>query len=149
MTGTIIEPGSILGVLGGGQLGAMFAGAARRMGYLLAVWDQDPDAPAHRLADHSFTASFSDAATREMFSSLVQAVTFEWENVPAELCAWLERRHEVRPSSAVLRIIQNRIDQKQFLQTNGLPVVPFVGIESPDQLAQAVVRINIPAICKT
>lgn len=149
MTGTIIEPGSILGVLGGGQLGAMFAGAARRMGYLLAVWDQDPDAPAHRLADHSFTASFSDAATREMFSSLVHAVTFEWENVPAELCAWLERRHEVRPSSAVLRIIQNRIDQKQFLQTNGLPVVPFVGIESPDQLAQAVVRTNIPAICKT
>jgi 5-(carboxyamino)imidazole ribonucleotide synthase len=149
VTGTIIEPGSILGVLGGGQLGAMFAGAARRMGYLLAVWDQDPDAPAHRLADHSFTASFADAATREKFSTLVQAVTFEWENVPAELCEWLEQRHGVRPSSAVLRIIQNRIDQKQFLRSNGLPVVPFVGIESPDQLTQAVTRTNIPALCKT
>lgn len=149
MTGTIIEPGSILGVLGGGQLGAMFASAARRLGYLLAVWDQDPDAPAHRLADHSFTAPFSDAATREMFSSLVQVVTFEWENVPAELCGWLETRHAVRPSSAVLRIIQDRIDQKQFLQSNGFPVVPFVGIESSDQLAQAVTRTTLPALCKT
>ncbi len=149
MTGTIIEPGSILGVLGGGQLGAMFASAARRLGYHIAVWDQDPDAPAHRLADHSFTASFSDVATREMFSRLVHAVTFEWENVPAELCAWLEDRHGVRPSSAVLRIIQDRIDQKQFLQSKGFPVAPFVGIESSDQLRQAVTRTNIPALCKT
>jgi 5-(carboxyamino)imidazole ribonucleotide synthase len=127
----------------------MFAGAARRMGYLIAVWDQDPDAPAQRLGDYSFTASFSDIGAREKFSNLVQAVTFEWENVPAELCAWLERRHAVRPSSAVLEIIQDRVEQKQFLQSNGLPVAPFVGIESPDQLADAVKHLGIPSICKT
>jgi 5-(carboxyamino)imidazole ribonucleotide synthase len=149
VSGRIIEPGSVLGVLGGGQLGAMFAGAARRMGYLIAVWDQDPDAPAQRLGDYSFTASFSDIGAREKFSNLVQAVTFEWENVPAELCAWLERRHAVRPSSAVLKIIQDRVEQKQFLQSNGLPVAPFVGIESPDQLADAVKHLGIPSICKT
>jgi 5-(carboxyamino)imidazole ribonucleotide synthase len=149
VNGRIIEPGSVLGVLGGGQLGAMFAGDARRMGYPIAVWDQDPDAPAHHLADHSFTASFSDSGAREEFSSLVRAVTFEWENVPAELCVWLEQRHAVRPSSAVLRIIQDRVEQKQFLQSNGLPVAPFVGIESPDQLADAVTQTGIPAICKT
>jgi 5-(carboxyamino)imidazole ribonucleotide synthase len=127
----------------------MFAGDARRMGYPIAVWDQDPDAPAHHLADHSFTAYFSDSGAREEFSSLVRAVTFEWENVPAELCVWLEQRHAVRPSSAVLRIIQDRVEQKQFLQSNGLPVAPFVGIESPDQLADAVTQTGIPAICKT
>jgi 5-(carboxyamino)imidazole ribonucleotide synthase len=149
VNGRIIEPGSVLGVLGGGQLGAMFAGDARRMGYPIAVWDQDPDAPAHHLADHSFTAYFSDSGAREEFSSLVRAVTFEWENVPAELCVWLEQRHAVRPSSAVLRIIQDRVEQKQFLQSNGLPVAPFVGIESPDQLADAVTQTGIPAICKT
>ena len=149
MTHLIVEPGSTLGVLGGGQLGAMFAAAARRLGYLIAVWDQDPDAPAHRHSDHSFTAPFSDLPTREHFSSLVQSVTFEWENVPADLCEWLEERHWVRPSSAVLRIIQDRVEQKQFLRLNDLPVVPFVAIGASGQLVQAIKQIGVPALCKT
>ncbi|HSA62582.1 MAG TPA: 5-(carboxyamino)imidazole ribonucleotide synthase [Nitrospiraceae bacterium] len=149
MTEKILEPGSILGVLGGGQLGAMFAGAARRMGYQVAVWDPDADAPTHQLASHSFTAPFSDTATREKFVRTVHAVTFEWENVPALLCEWLEQHHRVRPSGALLRIIQDRIEQKQFLQSRRLPVPAFTAIESPDQLAEAVKKIGIPAICKT
>ena len=149
MTDVTVEPGSILGVLGGGQLGAMFAVAARRLGYRIAVWDQDPDAPAHRQSDHSFTAAFSDLPTREHFARLVRAVTFEWENVPADLCEWLEERHRVRPSSSVLRIIQDRVKQKQFLHSNDLPVVPFVAIGAPDQLTEAVKQIGIPALCKT
>ena len=87
----------MLGVLGGGQLGAMFAEAAGRMGYRVAVWDPDAGAPAHRLAVYSCTAPFSDTAAREAFSQQVHAVTFEWENVPAGLCAWLEQHHRVRP----------------------------------------------------
>ncbi len=149
MTEKTLEPGSILGVLGGGQLGAMFAGAARRMGYHVAVWDPDADAPAHHLASHSFTAPFSDAATRAKFSHTVHAVTFEWENVPAELCEWLEQRHQVRPAGAVLRIIQDRIEQKQFLQSRLFPVQPFTTIESPDQLAEAIKKFGAPAVCKT
>lgn len=149
MTGKTLEPGSILGVLGGGQLGAMFAGAARRMGYHVVVWDPDADAPAHHLATRSFTAPFSDVATRAEFANAVQAVTFEWENVPAELCEWLERRHRVRPAGAVLRIIQDRIEQKQFLQSCRLPVQPFIAIDSPRQLAEAVKTAGIPAVCKT
>ncbi|MBI3355529.1 MAG: 5-(carboxyamino)imidazole ribonucleotide synthase [Nitrospirae bacterium] len=149
MTEQALEPGSILGVLGGGQLGAMFADAARRMGYGIAVWDPDADAPAHQLAHHSFTTPFSDIAAREKFSRIVHAVTFEWESVPAELCEWLEQRHRVRPAGAVLRIIQDRIEQKQFLQSHGLPIQPFFTIESPDQLAEAVRKIRVPAVCKT
>ncbi len=149
MTEKILEPGSILGVLGGGQLGAMFAGAARRMGYHVAVWDPDADAPAHHLASHSFTAPFSDTETRAKFSHTVHAITFEWENVPAELCEWLEQRHQVRPASAVLRIIQDRIEQKQFLQSRLFPVQPFTTIESPDQLAEAIKKVGAPAVCKT
>lgn len=149
MTEKTLEPGSILGVLGGGQLGAMFAGAARRMGYHVAVWDPDADAPAHHLATHSFTAPFSDTVTGQKFAHTVHAVTFEWENVPAELCEWLEQRHRVRPSGAVLRIIQDRIEQKQFLQSCRLPVQPFTAIESPDQLAESVKMLGVPAVCKT
>lgn len=143
-----VEPGALLGVLGGGQLGAMFAAAARRMGYEVAVWDPDPDAPAHRLAARSFVASFGDRPTRERFVENVEAVTFEWENVPAELCEWLERRRCVRPGSAVLHVIQDRIRQKRFLQAHRFPVPAFEVLEAPDDLARGIERIGLPALCK-
>jgi 5-(carboxyamino)imidazole ribonucleotide synthase len=144
-----LEPGAVLGVLGGGQLGAMFAEAAGRMGYHVAVWDPDALAPAHRLASHSITAPFSDLPARETFAQAVDAVTFEWENVPAELCAWLEQRHPVRPGSAVLELIQDRIKQKQFLASQSLPVPSFAIVDAPDQLPTALDKLGYPAICKT
>ena len=149
MTSTPIEPGSILGVLGGGQLGAMFAAAAARLGFHIAVWDPDQDAPAHRLAAHSFVTPFDDDRTREEFSRLVRVVTYEWENVPAELCQALERRVPVRPSSAILRVIQNRLTQKQFLAGQGFPVPHFAPLTDPAQLGPCVSALGFPALCKT
>jgi 5-(carboxyamino)imidazole ribonucleotide synthase len=149
VTEQVLEPGSTLGVLGGGQLGAMFAGAALRMGYRVAVWDPDTDAPAHRLATHSFTAPFSDHVAREQFANTAHAITLEWENVSAELYGWLEARRRVRPSSAVLRILQDRIEQKQFLSSRSLSVPPFTVVESASQLSQAVGSLGLPAVCKT
>ncbi len=149
MTPQILEPGSVLGVLGGGQLGAMFATAARRMGYRVAVWDPDPDAPALQLADHPFAAPFLDEETRDRFSGAVTGVTYEWENVPVDLCDSLALHHPIRPFGSVLRIIQDRIRQKQFLQTHALPIAPFAIIESPKQLANALDRVGLPALCKT
>jgi 5-(carboxyamino)imidazole ribonucleotide synthase len=127
----------------------MFADEARRMGYRIAVWDPDPDAPAHRLAHDSFSAPFSDPAARAQFADTVHAVTFEWENVPADLCEWLEQRRRLRPAGAVLRIIQDRIEQKQFLRSRRLPVQSFTTIDSPDQLSKAVEEVGLPALCKT
>jgi 5-(carboxyamino)imidazole ribonucleotide synthase len=127
----------------------MFAGAAHRMGYPVAVWDPDPDAPAHRLARHSFPDSFADPNVLDLFGGTAQVVTFEWENVPADLCAKLERHRPVRPGSAVLRVIQDRIEQKRFLQAKGLPVPRFSVVESVDHLPSAVNEAGLPAICKT
>ncbi|MBX3304044.1 MAG: 5-(carboxyamino)imidazole ribonucleotide synthase [Nitrospira sp.] len=149
MNNRILEPGAVLGVLGGGQLGAMFIAAARRMGYRGAVWDPDPEAPAHQTAVHSFTTPFSDPAGREQFANIVQATTLEWENVPAELCGWLEERCPMRPSSVVLRRLQDRIAQKQFLLSRQLPVSSFAIVESARQLVSAVNRLGFPAVCKT
>lgn len=149
MTERILEPGSTLGVLGGGQLGAMFTGAAYRMGYRVAVWDPDVDAPAHRIATRSFTAPFSDIGVRDQFASTVDAVTLEWENVPADLCEWLEGRCPMRPSGAILRILQDRIEQKQFLSSRHLPVPAFAVVESVPHLISAVQRLGLPAVCKT
>lgn len=145
----VLKPGSTLGVLGGGQLGAMFVTAAHRMGYQVAVWDPDIDAPAHRLATHSFATSFSDLGTRDQFSSIVDAVTLEWENVPAGLCEWLETRCPMRPSGAVLKILQDRIEQKQYLSSRQLAVPAFAIVESASQLLSAVDRLGLPAVCKT
>ncbi len=144
-----LYPGATLGVLGGGQLGAMFAAAALRLGYRVAVWDPDPDAPAHRLASVSFPTAFADSATAHAFSQLVNAVTLEWENVPAALCEQLAGIHPVRPSAAILRVIQDRIEQKQFLQAQGFPVPSFRMVQRPHQLASAVAELGGAVICKT
>jgi 5-(carboxyamino)imidazole ribonucleotide synthase len=145
----VIEPGSVLGVLGGGQLGAMFTMAASRLGYRVAVWDPDPDAPAHRIAAHSFPVPFTDQQSLSRFADLVSVVTYEWENIPAELCRALEQRKPVRPSSAVLTVIQNRLGQKTFLASNKFPVPPFVCLASPDRLLSTVRQIGCPVLCKT
>ena len=127
----------------------MFATAANRMGYRVAVWDPDADAPAHRLATRSFATSFSDLGVRDQFASIVDAVTLEWENVPAELCEWLEKRCPMRPSGAVLKILQDRIEQKQYLSSRHLAVPKFAIIHSASQLISAVDRLGFPAVCKT
>ena len=149
MNGVVIEPGSVLGVLGGGQLGAMFTLAARRLGYHVAIWDPDPEAPAHRFATHSFPVPFTDQHIVERFANLVNVVTYEWENIPAELCRKLEHWKPVRPSSAVLSVIQDRLEQKGFLASNGFPVPSFACLTVPDQLATTVRQIGYPALCKT
>lgn len=149
MKAVVIETGSVLGVLGGGQLGAMFTMAACRLGYHVAVWDPDPEAPAHRVATHSFPVAFNDPHVLARFADLVSVVTYEWENIPAELCRALELRKPVRPSSAVLSVIQDRLEQKGFLASNGFPVSPFAGLTAPNQLATTVQQVGYPALCKT
>lgn len=149
MKAVVIEPGSVLGVLGGGQLGAMFTMAAHCLGYHVAVWDPDPEAPAHRFATHSFPVPFTDQDILERFANLVSAVTYEWENIPAKLCRELEQRKPVRPSSAVLSVIQDRLEQKGFLASNGFPVPPFASLTAPDQLATTVRQVGYPALLKT
>lgn len=139
----------MLGVLGGGQLGAMFAEAAGRLGYRVAVWDPDPDAPAHRLAAYTFPASFNDQPTLAKFSELASLVTYEWENVPATLCQDLERTKPVLPSSALLKIVQDRLEQKGFLAAEGFPVPHFAPLTDPHRLREVVERIGYPALCKT
>jgi 5-(carboxyamino)imidazole ribonucleotide synthase len=127
----------------------MFTLAARRLGYHVAVWDPDPEAPGHRFATHSFPASFTDQHVLERFANLVSVVTYEWENIPAELCRELEQRKSVCPSSAILSVIQDRLEQKHFLASNGFPVPPFASLTAPDQLAQTIRQIGYPALCKT
>jgi 5-(carboxyamino)imidazole ribonucleotide synthase len=144
-----ILPGSAIGVLGSGQLGRMFAIAARRMGYRVHTFSPDEDTPTGQVADVEITAPYEDLAAVRRFASGVSVVTFEFENVPAETAAAAARCAPVRPGGSVLHIAQHRLREKTFLANAGLPVTAFRRVGNLDDLAQAANEIGIPAILKS
>jgi 5-(carboxyamino)imidazole ribonucleotide synthase len=145
---SFIAPGAMIGVLGGGQLGAMFAQAARRLGYRTAVWDPDPEAPALKTADLSFTAPFTDSLSRAEFARTISAVTYEWENIPVGVASALEQIIPLRPAGRILGLLQNRLEQKTFLKSHGFPVAPFQTVTHPDTVQAAAEAVGFPSICK-
>jgi len=145
----VILPGATLGVLGSGQLGRMFAVAARRMGYRVHVLSPDDDTPAGQIADVEINASYDDLDAVAKFARGVSVVTFEFENVPSATTEAAERFAPVRPRGAVLHATQNRLREKRFLQTIGVPTTPFAAVRSVADLAQAVEALRLPAVLKT
>ena len=119
------SPGSTVGVLGGGQLGRMFAIAARRMGYRVHTFAPDVDTPTGQIADVEIHASYDDLDAVRAFARNVDVVTFEFENVPAATAEAAAEFAPVRPDGAVLHTTQHRLREKLFLQGAGLPVAPF------------------------
>lgn len=144
-----ILPGSAIGVLGSGQLGRMFAIAARRMGYRVHTFSPDTDTPTGQVADVEVTAEYEDLDAVCQFASRVSVVTFEFENVPAETAAAAERCAPVRPSGHVLHIAQHRLREKTFLRDSGFPVTRFRRVGSMKELTAATEEIGLPAILKS
>ncbi len=148
MTSPIL-PGSTLGVLGSGQLGRMFAIAARRLGYRVHVLSPDDDTPTGQVADVEFRASYDDLDAIESFARGVSVVTFEFENVPAATTAAAEKYAPVRPSGEVLHTTQNRLREKSFLKQSGIPVTPFAPVRSLADLYAAADLLGVPGVLKT
>jgi 5-(carboxyamino)imidazole ribonucleotide synthase len=145
----VILPGSTIGVLGGGQLGRMFAMAARRLGYRVHTLAPEHDTPTGQIADVEVNASYDDIDAVRTFATGVDVVTFEFENVSAEAVAEVERHAIVRPNGRALAITQHRIREKSFLADHGLPVTPFAAVRSDAELATAVTHVGCPAVLKT
>lgn len=148
-TGRIIPPGSVVGVLGSGQLGRMFAIAARRMGYRVHTFSPDTDTPTGQVADLEVTASYADLDRVRDFARGVHVLTFEFENVPADTAAAAAEHAPVRPAGSVLHTTQHRLREKTFLSSAGLPVTPFAAVNSFDDLHAAVERLGCPGVLKT
>ncbi len=144
-----ILPGSIIGVLGSGQLGRMFAIAARKMGYRVHTFSPDRDTPTGQVADLEVVAAYEDLEAVRRFAGQVAAITFEFENVPAATASAAAELVPVRPSGKVLHVTQNRLREKGFLADHGFPVAPFAAVRSPADLARAVASIGCPAVLKT
>jgi 5-(carboxyamino)imidazole ribonucleotide synthase len=146
---SLIVPGSVVGVLGGGQLGRMFAMAARRLGYRVHTLAPDHDTPTGQIADVEINASYDDMDAVRAFAQAVDVVTFEFENVSADAVAEAERHAMVRPNGRSLAIAQHRLKEKSFLAEHGLPVAPFAPVRVEADFAAAIEAVGCPSVLKT
>ena len=144
-----ILPGAAVGVLGSGQLGRMFAIAARKMGYRVYTLSPDNDTPTGQVADVEVVANYDDLDTVAAFARQVSVVTFEFENVSAAATETAARHAPVRPAGSVLHTTQHRLREKTFLSQHGFPVTPYVPIASVDELRAAVAKLGTPGILKS
>ena len=149
--GTVMPllPGATIGMLGSGQLGRMFALAARRSGYRVHVYSPDADSPAGAVADFETVAAYDDTAALTAFARAVSVVTYEFENIPAPTVATLAKYVSVAPGENVLYTTQHRQREKEFLASHGFPVAPFRVVRSAAELIAAGEAIGYPSILKT
>jgi 5-(carboxyamino)imidazole ribonucleotide synthase len=144
-----ILPGSVIGVLGSGQLGRMLAIAARRMGYRVHTFSPEKDTPTGQIADVEMVASYEDLEAVRTFARGVDVVTFEFENVSAAAAEAAAEYVPVRPSGFVLYTTQHRLREKTFLAKAGFPVTPFRPVRSLEDLFTGLQELGLPAVLKT
>ncbi|ROZ79079.1 5-(carboxyamino)imidazole ribonucleotide synthase [Ramlibacter sp. WS9] len=144
----VILPGATLGVMGGGQLGRMFAHAAQRMGYFTAVLDPDADSPAGLVSHHHIHTDYLDSDGLGRLAQLCAAITTEFENVPARALETLAAQRPVAPGADAVAIAQDRAREKAHFTRCGVPCAPHALIETREQLA-AVTDDLLPGVLKT
>ncbi len=146
---TPLPPNATIGIVGGGQLGRMAAMAAARLGYRAHILTPEPDSPAGQVAAGVTLGEFEDPAALRDFALHCDVITFEFENVSAEGLDLLSSLRPVHPSPAILRVSQDRIAEKSFLNAAGIGTAPWAPVETLAELEAAVARIGLPAILKT
>ena len=144
----VLLPGATIGMLGGGQLGRMFVIAARNMGYRVVVLDPDSDSPAGCIADEHIAAAYQDEWALKQMASCCDAITTEFENIPAATLRYFEALCPVRPSAAALENTQNRIREKSFLRDHGLATAEFFVIENAADIEAAMLQLKGSAVLK-
>ncbi len=144
-----LPPNATIGLVGGGQLGRMSALAAARLGYRCHILTREKDSPASQVSAAATISDYHEPEGLRRFAAAVDVISFEFENVSAEGLDLLASLKPVRPSPAILRISQDRILEKTFLNRNGITTAPWAPVEDFDSLVAAVEWIGLPAILKT
>ena len=145
----VITPGATLGVMGGGQLGAMFAMAAKRMGYRVEAFSDSADCPAAYHCDRVHVGAYDDPTALVAMARGLDVLTFEFENVSAVALRALAGVVPVRPASEVLFTTQDRGREKAFLVREGFACAPHRLVRSREELHAAVAAVGLPAVIKT
>lgn len=149
MTTFPLPPNATIGLVGGGQLGRMSALAAARLGYRCHILTRETDSPAEQVAFAATISDYSDPVSLRAFAGQVDVISFEFENVSAEGLELLASLKPVRPSPEVLRISQDRLAEKTFLNRAGAATAPWAPVGSLAELRAAVDRLGLPAVLKT
>lgn len=139
-----------IGVIGGGQLGRMFALDAKRMGYYVITLDPQAHSPCGQVADEQILAAYDDMDAIDDLGRRTDVVTYEFENIAIQSVERLERDgYDVNPRSGVLRITQDRLLEKAFVRECGIPVAAFSAVSSPADIDRAARETGFPAVLKT
>ncbi len=139
-----------IGIIGGGQLGQMMALEAKKMGLYLIILDPTPDCPAHSIVDEHIVAGFDDKAAIRQLADSCDLMTYEFEHINTEILLQLENEgYKIYPTAKSLKIIQNKLTQKQTLAENSLPVPDFMGISSKEDMLKAGEKYGYPYMLKT
>ena len=145
----VILPGSTIGVLGGGQLGRMMALAGRNMGYRFVTLDPTPDSPCGQVADEQIVAGYGDAEAARKLAERSDVITYEFENVDAQVAAMLASASYVPQGSELLYTTQHRLREKRAVEAAGVKVAPYREIGSLEELRAAVLAFGTPCVLKT
>ena len=130
-----LKPGDTIGILGGGQLGRMLAGAAARLGFRCQIFASDPDSPAFDVVQHATCAEYADVEALELFANDVDLVTYEFENVPAAAAMILAARRPVLPEYTVLGTTQDRLAEKDFVTRLGISTAAYADVSRSNRCA--------------
>lgn len=146
---TTLKPGSTIGILGGGQLGRMLSLAAAPLGYKCKIYCPDDNSPAFQVSDSYIIAPYEDKKALMDFADSVDVITYEFENIPVETANEIATHTSLYPSAKALEISQDRLTEKNFLNSINATTAPYAIIETEKDLAEAVENIGLPAILKT
>jgi 5-(carboxyamino)imidazole ribonucleotide synthase len=144
-----LPPGSTIGILGGGQLARMLALAAAPMGLKSHVFAPEKDSPAFQVSAAHTVAAYDDQIALKAFAASVDAVTYEFENVPVETVWFLETLVPVRPGAKALGVAQDRIKEKTLARELGAMTADFSAVASLADVQAALSRLGVPGILKT
>jgi 5-(carboxyamino)imidazole ribonucleotide synthase len=143
-----LKPGSTIGILGAGQLGRMLAAAASQLGFRCRIYSDVPG-PASDVAVSTTIGAYEDLDAIAKFAAETDVVTYEFENVPVESARWLAERVPVFPPPPALEVSQDRLAEKRFFESLGIPTPPFAAVDTRDQFDAAVREVGLPAVLKT
>ena len=144
-----LKTGAIIGILGGGQLGRMLSVAASRLGFKTCIFEPGEGCPASHVADRHIAASYEDEDALRTFAQACDVITYEFENIPTSALDVLESLRPVHPNRKALRVSQDRLVEKAFLNELGLKTAPFAAVDDGVDITQAMSEIGLPAILKT
>jgi 5-(carboxyamino)imidazole ribonucleotide synthase len=144
-----LPPNATIGLVGGGQLGRMSAMAAARLGYRCHILTREQDSPAAQVSHAVTISDYEDPVSLRAFAAAVDVISFEFENVSAEGLDLLASLKPVRPAPSVLRISQDRIAEKSFLNAAGVATAPWRVVETLAELKAAVAALGLPSVLKT